>query len=162
MKYRRGGGACPQRPRPKVARKRDTKILYALSQAPGHRELDHSSIFVSLSRELFCFDYVLLYSLWYVGSRGLVRLWPAVHDQNKQRFLDETFKTRWYKKLNFFLLFSEPEYRRIETNTSTWCKTRTFSSRGMFFRYNIHTPYYDLRIWQTVMFMETVCICICI
>ena len=38
-----------------------------------------------------CFDFVL-HSLTYVGSRDLVRQWPAVHDQN--RFLDETFKTR--------------------------------------------------------------------
>ena len=59
-----------------------------------HRDLNYS-VFVSLSRELFCFDYeYVLYSLSYVGSRDLVvRQWSAVHDQNKQRFLNETFKT---------------------------------------------------------------------
>ena len=40
-------------------------------------DLDNS-VFVSLSRELFCFDYVLLYSLSYAGSRDLVHQWPAV------------------------------------------------------------------------------------
>ena len=58
-----------------------------------HCDLD-SSVFVSLFRELFCFDNVL-YSLSYAGSRDLVRQWPAVHNQNKQIFLNETFKTRW-------------------------------------------------------------------
>ena len=57
-----------------------------------HRDLDNS-VFVSLSRELLCFDYVL-YSLSYAGSLDLVRQWPAVHKQNKQRFINETFKTR--------------------------------------------------------------------
>ena len=57
-----------------------------------HCDLD-SSVFVSLFRELFCFDNVL-YSLSYAGSRDLVRQWPAVHNQNKQIFLYETFKTR--------------------------------------------------------------------
>ena len=65
-----------------------------------HRDLDRYSVFVSLSRELLCFDYVL-YSPSYVGSRDLVRQWPAVHDQNKQRFLKETFKTRWTIRLFF-------------------------------------------------------------
>ena len=45
-----------------------------------------------LSRDMFCFDYVL-YSLSYAGSRELVRQWPAVHNQNKIRFLNETFKS---------------------------------------------------------------------
>ena len=63
---------------------------------PAHRDLDNS-VFVSLSRELFCFDYVL-YTLSYVGSRDLVCQWQTVHNQNKQRFLNETLKTRcaWY------------------------------------------------------------------
>ena len=69
------------------------------------RNLDNS-VFVSLSRELFCFDYVL-YSLSYAGSRDLVRQWPAVHNQNKQRFLNETFKTRW----NIYYYFSGLRYK---------------------------------------------------
>ena len=65
-----------------------------------HRDLDNS-VFVSLSRELFCFDYVL-YSLSYAGSCDLVsQQWPAVHNQNKQRFLNETFKTRCCNRLKF-------------------------------------------------------------
>ena len=36
----------------------------------NHRDLDNS-VFVSLSRELFCFDYVL-YSLSYAWSRDLI------------------------------------------------------------------------------------------
>ena len=68
-----------------------TDCLLFFSYHPP-RDLDNSE-FVSLSRELFCFDYVL-YSLSYAGSRDLVRQWPAVHNQNKQRFLNETFKTR--------------------------------------------------------------------
>ena len=63
--------------------------IYLLSY---HRDLDHS-VFVSLFRELFLIMYTTLSS---VGSRDLVRQWPAVHDQNKQRFLNETSKTRWY------------------------------------------------------------------
>ena len=60
-----------------------------------HRDLDNS-VFVSLSREswkLFCFDYVL-YSLslicWVAWPHP-----PAVRNQNIQRFLNETFETRW-------------------------------------------------------------------
>ena len=46
------------------------------------------------SKNCFCFDYVL-YFLSYVGSRDLDRQWPAVHNQTKQRFLNETSKIYW-------------------------------------------------------------------
>ena len=42
-----------------------------------HRDLDHS-VLVSFSEICFCFDYVQC-ALSYVGSRDLVRQWPAVH-----------------------------------------------------------------------------------
>ena len=32
--------------------------------------------------------------LSHVWSRDLIRQWPAVHNQNKQGFLNETFKAR--------------------------------------------------------------------
>ena len=59
--------------------------------------MDESLIIRSIPfpESCFCFDYVL-YFLSYVWSRDLVvRQWPAVHDQVKQRFLNENFKTRW-------------------------------------------------------------------
>ena len=58
-----------------------------------HRDLDHSVSVSRIQESCYCFDYVL-YSLSYVGSRDLVRQRPAVHNQDKQRFLNETFKTR--------------------------------------------------------------------
>ena len=57
-----------------------------------HRDLD-SYVFVSLSRELFWFSLCTVLSLLFVGSPDLVRQWPAVHNRNKQRFINETFKT---------------------------------------------------------------------
>ena len=76
------------------------------------RALDHS-VFVSLFGELFWFvlfslngNRKFLYSLSYIGSHDLASQWPTVHNQhknkvsvqnqNKQRLLSETFKTRWY------------------------------------------------------------------
>ena len=56
-----------------------------LDAAADHPDLDHS-VSVSLSKELFL--YWFMYFLSYVGSRDLVRQWPAVHNPNKQRFLD--------------------------------------------------------------------------
>ena len=63
----------------------------------------------------YLFVLVLLYSLGYVGSRDLASQRPAVHNQNKQRFLNETFKPRW-----FILLFhlakvfdAEPKFRTL-------------------------------------------------
>ena len=61
-------------------------------------------------KSCFCFDYVL-YSLTYVGSRDLVRQWPAVYNQNKKKILNETFKTRWLYNLTFFsIFFSLPQF----------------------------------------------------
>ena len=78
-----------------------------------HRDLDHY-VFVSFFG-IFLFVLVLLYSLGYVGSRDLASQWPAIHSQNKQRFLNETFKPRW-----FILLFhlakvfdAEPKFRTL-------------------------------------------------
>ena len=43
-----------------------------------------------------CFVLIMYctYSLSYAWSRDLICKWAAVHNQNKQRFLNETFKTR--------------------------------------------------------------------
>ena len=61
-----------------------------------------------LSRDLFCFDCVL-YSLSYAGSRDLViSQWSALNDQNKQRFLNETFKTRWLINNKILFLYILP------------------------------------------------------
>ena len=57
-----------------------------------HRDLDHS-VFVSPFHNVV-FVLIMYCTLSYVGSRDLVRQWPAVHYQNKQRFLNETFKSR--------------------------------------------------------------------
>ena len=54
-----------------------------------HRDLDHS-VFVSLFGKLFLFCFCTVLS-----SRDLASQWPAVHNENKQRFLNETFKQRW-------------------------------------------------------------------
>ena len=50
-----------------------------------------------LSRFPESFFVLIMYctlSLSHVWSHDLVRQWPAVHNQNKQRFLNETFKSR--------------------------------------------------------------------
>ena len=67
-----------------------------------HRDLDITRICLAL-RELFFYEYVL-YTLSYVGSRDLVRQWPAVQNQNKQRFLYETFKRRWCARVRFSIV----------------------------------------------------------
>ena len=72
-----------------------------------HRDLD-SSVFVTLSRELFCFEYVL-YSLSFTGLRDLVRQWPAVHNQNKQRFLNEFLKRQYFPS-TLYLLYLPPSF----------------------------------------------------
>ena len=68
----------------------------------GHTVIKTTLYLSRFPESCFCFDFVL-YSLSYVGSRDLVHQWPAVHNQNKQRFLDETFKTRWSTSERTFL-----------------------------------------------------------
>ena len=54
---------------------------------PAHLTVIWTTLYLSRFFEIcFCFDYVR-----YAGSIDLVRQWSAVHNQNKQGFLNETF-----------------------------------------------------------------------
>ena len=74
-----------------------------------HRDLDYSV-------------YYVLYALSYVGSRDLVYQWPAVHNQNKQRFFDEISVRQINRE-------RENEKEREERKTEKYIFTTTDASQ---------------------------------